>query len=131
VAQLRLLDPVPYGAEFFGLLRRYHGVLVPSVSDEQPRILYDAFAQAVPALASDTPGHRAAVIPGETGFRFAPGDVAALLAVLVEVHERPDALRAMGMTARDRAVGSTHRAMHLTRAKALVDVLCDPLPTED
>jgi len=127
LARLRLLDPVPYGPAFFRLLGAYHGVLVPSISDEQPRILFDAFAQAVPVLASDTPGHRAAVIPGETGLRFAAGDSAALLAVLSEVQARPQVLREMGMTARDRAADFTHRAMHLSRAQALTEVLSDPL----
>lgn len=119
--RLRLLDPVPYGAAFFGLLQGYHAVLVPSTSDEQPRILFDAFGQAVPVIASDTAGHRAAVAPGETGLRFSPGDPSALLAAIAGAD--PVALRAMGLTARDRAEGQTHRAMHLTRARALVEVL--------
>jgi len=121
VARLRLLAPVPYGAPFFKLLRGYHGILVPSVSDEQPRILFDAFAQAVPALASDTPGHREAVIPGETGQRFAPNDAGALLTAMAGADSA--ALQAMGLSARNRTLARTHRAMHLTRAQALADVL--------
>lgn len=121
VARLRLLAPVSYGAPFFDLLRGYSAVLVPSVSDEQPRILYDAFAQAVPVIASDTPGHREAVIPEVTGLRFSPNDPAAMLAVLSGTH--PDTLRTMGLTARDRVQAHTHRAMHLARAKALAETL--------
>jgi len=33
----------------------------------------------------------------------------------------------MGMIARDRAADFTHRAMHLSRAQALTEVLSDPL----
>lgn len=121
VARLRLLAPVPYGPDFFAVLRGYHAVLVPSVSDEQPRILYDAFGQAVPALASDTPGHRTAVQPGETGLRFAPNNPGALLRAMAGVDA--DGLRALGLSARDSVLAHTHRAMHLTRARALAEAL--------
>ena len=123
VVRLRLLDPVQYGAAFFCLLRGYHPALVPSVSGEQPRILFDAFGQPVPVIASDTAGHRAAVVPGETGLRFAPGDAGALLAALALAQAAPEVLRSMGRTAQDRVAGQTHRAMHLTRARTLVEVL--------
>jgi hypothetical protein len=39
---------------FLSLLRGFDGALVPSLSDEQPRILYDAFSQAVPVIGSAT-----------------------------------------------------------------------------
>src|SRR5437763_3525524 len=55
---LRLLDPVPPGAPFLALVRRYHALLLPSLSDEQPRVVLDAASQAVPAIASDTDGLR-------------------------------------------------------------------------
>jgi len=45
--KFEVLDPVMYGEAFFALLRRYHVVLVPSLGDEQPRILFDAFAQGI------------------------------------------------------------------------------------
>ena len=58
--QLDVLDPVAYGEPFFALLRRFDAVLVPSLADEQPRIVYDAYSQALPVLASATPGLRPA-----------------------------------------------------------------------
>lgn len=118
-ARLRLIDPVPYGPEFMSLLRRYHAVVVPSLTEEQPRILYDAFSQAVPALASDTPGHREAVLPETTGMRFAANDTAGLLAAMAAA--RPEQLARLGMSARDWVGGRTHRAMHLVRARALAE----------
>lgn len=120
--QLRLLDPVPYGAPFLSLLRGFHAVLVPSVTDEQPRVLFDASAQAVPVLASDTEGHRGLVEEGVTGWRFAPGDAVALLAALKRASDTPAALRKMGLAARDRAQGQTHQAMHLVRARRLAAI---------
>jgi glycosyltransferase involved in cell wall biosynthesis len=47
------LGEVRYGPDFFRLVRRFDAVLVPSVSDEQPRIIFDAFSQAVPVIGSD------------------------------------------------------------------------------
>jgi glycosyltransferase involved in cell wall biosynthesis len=50
-----LLD---YGEAFFEMLRDHDLLVAPSVSDEQPRIIYDCFSQALPVIASDTPGLR-------------------------------------------------------------------------
>lgn len=61
---VKVLDPVPYGDPFFALLQRYHAVVVPSLGQEQPRILFDAFSQAVPVIASGTDGIRPHVIAG-------------------------------------------------------------------
>jgi len=117
--RLRLLDPVPYGPEFFALIREHDAVLVPTLSDEQPRILYDAFSQGRPALASDTPGNREAAREGETAWLFAPGDVGALTQLLNRAGVDAQALRAMQPAARDLALQHTHQHMHYLRAKKL------------
>lgn len=120
IARLRVLDPVPYGTEFRALLRGYHGVVVPSLTIEQPRIIYDAFAQAVPVIASDSPGHREAVIPGSTGILVRTNDPADLLAQLAAADAGH--LRQCGMGARAWVVGRTHQGMHLARARVLAEV---------
>lgn len=125
--RLRLLEPLPYGAPFLGLLRGYHAALVPSITDEQPRILFDAAAQALPVLASDTEGHRGLIEDGVNGWRFPPGDPGALLAALQRAADAPDALRSLGLKARTWAEGRTHDAMHLARARRLV-ALCPRRP---
>ena len=53
-------------------------MLVPNLGDEQPRIVYDAYSQAVPVLASATPGLKACVEEGVTGRFFAPGSPSEL-----------------------------------------------------
>jgi glycosyltransferase involved in cell wall biosynthesis len=50
---------IAYDEKFFEAVRPLHAVVVPTLSDEQPRIVYDAYSQAVPVIASDTPGLRA------------------------------------------------------------------------
>lgn len=119
VPGLRMLDPVPYGAPFFELLEGYHGVLVPSLGYEQPRIVFDAYARAVPVLASDTDGLRPHVREGETGWLFARGDRAALAAVLERAASGAAELRRMGLRALGEAPGFTHRGMHLSRWRIL------------
>jgi glycosyltransferase involved in cell wall biosynthesis len=120
---LRLLDPVPYGAPFLSLLDGYHALVVPSHSDEQPRVLFDAAARAMAALASDTPGHREVVRADETGWFHPPGDAPALAASMARAHADPAALAALGLAARARVAGMTLEAMHLARARALAAVL--------
>ncbi len=120
--RLRLLDPVPYGAAFFDLLRAHDAVLVPTLSDEQPRILYDAFSQARPALAASTAGNREAAREGETAWCYPPGDVAALTALMNRAASDPGALRAMGPAARMMALSHTHQGMHFTRAEKLAEL---------
>lgn len=107
--RLRLLEPVAYGAPFLSLLRGYHALVVPSLSDEQPRVIFDAAAQGVAVIASDTAGHRQVVQPGQTGVLVPVGDAAALADALMA----PGDLRGMGLAALQAARGQTHEAMHL------------------
>lgn len=117
--RLRVLDPVPYGTPFLSLLRSFHAALVPSLTDEQPRIVFDAFSQGLPVLASDTAGHRGLVVPGTTGSLFPAGSAEALLAALRRATDDPASLLRMGLAARLVAAGHTRGGMHLERARQL------------
>lgn len=117
--RLTVLDPVPYGTAFFERVRGYHAVLVPSVSDEQPRILFDANAQAVPVIASDTDGMRPYVQSGRTGWLVPVGDAAALASAIARADGAAADLGVMGLAALRATRGFTHRAMHLHRSHLL------------
>ena len=117
--RLSVLDPVPYGKPFFDLVQRYHMMLVPSLSDEQPRIVFDANAQAVPIIASDTDGLRPHVAHGRTGWLVPPGDAVALATAIERAVSSVADLRAMGMAALCAMGGITHRAMHRKRSRIL------------
>ena len=121
--RLTVHDPVDYGPAFFGFLRARHAVLVPTLTDEQPRILFDAFSQAVPVLASATGGHLGSVEDGENGWLIPPGDAEALAAALARAAEDPEALARMGLAALASARARTHETMHRTRAVLLRRVL--------
>jgi glycosyltransferase involved in cell wall biosynthesis len=106
-------------------VREYHAIIVPSLSDEQPRIIYDAYSQAVPAIASDTPGNRDEVIHGGTGWFFPAGSASALAQGLREATAQTGRLAEMGMNGLQRARQTTHAEMHRKRA-ALLQLLNAP-----
>jgi glycosyltransferase involved in cell wall biosynthesis len=119
-AKVRLLAPVPYGEQFFSLLQNYHAVVVPSLTNEQPRIIFDAFSQGVPVLASDTDGNKSCVEDGVTGRLFRHNDIEALSNVLQQYAKDPGQLRILGMNSLGVAHRFTHNAMHERRREALL-----------
>jgi len=117
--RLLIAPPVPYGPEFFAVLRSIDALVVPSLGDEQPRNVFDAFSQAVPVIASDTSGLRSIVTDGVEG-RLVPAGDSAALATAIGEFLRPDA-RAQwsefGDNGYQRAVAYDHDAMHAQRAE--------------
>ena len=122
-ADVRFLDPVPYGAPFFNLLRQYDAVLIPNRQDEQPRILFDAFSQGVPCIASNTSGIVETLVDGKNGRLFPVRNKAALADRIAEMAGQRSALYLLGVDALDTVKGQTHRAMHRTREAFLAEQL--------
>lgn len=112
---VRFLDPVPYGAPFFALLGEYEAVVLANRQPEQPRIVFDAFSQAVPVIASRTPGVESSVIDGHTGWLFAVDDVVALATLFERVIAQPRNLADMGAAAHKAVANRTHMRMHKDR----------------
>ena len=121
--RIRLIDPVDYGPAFTALLDGYAALIVPTVTDEQPRVIFDAFARGLAVLASATTGNRQVVEHERTGLLFAPGDGPGLADALVEAKRDPERIAAMGRTARNEMTGRTHAAMHAERAEAISKAL--------
>lgn len=117
--QINVLGTVSYGPDFFNLLQNYHAIAVPSLSDEQPRIVYDAYSQAIPILASNTAGLRNVVQDNLTGKLIASNDVNALVDLLESSWHNLQQLKVMGMNSLDIARGMTHQKMHDQRWEIL------------
>jgi len=117
--KFELLDPVPYGPAFFGLLRRFDAVIVPSISDEQPRVIFDAFSQGIPVLGSNTGGIIEIVKDDVNGKLFKSGDALSLAETLKWASQNRDKLRALGMTALRLSRQFTHRSMHVRRSEII------------
>jgi glycosyltransferase involved in cell wall biosynthesis len=113
--KIRTLGTVAYGAEFRRKIQGYHAMVVPNITDEQPRIVYDAFSQAVPVLASDTDGLRACVIDEKTGKLIKANDSLALAHLLQWAANNLSKLESMGIAALDVARLETHQEMHRRR----------------
>ena len=93
---------------------------LPSLTDEQPRIAYEALSQAVPVIGSATGGILEVVEPGVSGRLSAPNDVASLAASLIWAGQNRLELREMGLRglAGMRRLG-THKSMHQNRHEIL------------
>lgn len=120
--RIRLLEPVPYGSPFFELVRGYHAVVVPTTGDEQPRILYDAFSQAVPVIATATAGNLEIVEDGKNGWVVPENSADDLARALTDLSQQPSELRRMGQAALAVARDFTHITMHERRAESLLRI---------
>lgn len=121
--EIRMLGTVRYGHEFFQLLRGYHAILVPNISDEQPRIVYDAYSQAVPPLASDTAGLRDCIQNGKTGMLTDSNNPVALADLLKWSLQNLNQIESMGMASLKAAHRMTHQNMHRKRWPLLLKML--------
>jgi len=121
--KVSLLGTVRYGEPLFSVIRSYDAVVVPSIGDEQPRIVFDAYSQAVPVLGSDTPGLRSCVKSGDRNLLAPPNDVPALVALLRYAAENRLELKRLGLECLAYAESMTHQEMHRQRANLLQRML--------
>jgi glycosyltransferase involved in cell wall biosynthesis len=75
-------------------------VLPSSYGEGVPKALLEAAACARPIVATDVPGCREVVRPGETGILVAPGDIEGLATAIAEVAADPTRRAAMGAAGR-------------------------------
>jgi glycosyltransferase involved in cell wall biosynthesis len=113
---IRFHGNLPYGVEFLDAIGRHDMLVVPNLSDEQPRIVYDAFSQGVPVLAAATSGLKQCVDDGRTGMFFPPADWPAMKMAIATAAEDRGSLAALARNAAVRARNSTHRLMHVKRS---------------
>jgi glycosyltransferase involved in cell wall biosynthesis len=117
--RLLVAPTLRYGTDFFGVLRNVDGLVVPNLGDEQPRVVFDAFSQAVPVIASDTSGLRSIVTDGVDGRLTPAGDASALATAIIEFlrpETRAQWIR-FGDAGHKRAIAYDHDAMHAQRAE--------------
>lgn len=121
--KMQILGTVAYGKELFQLLQEYHAIVVPSLSDEQPRIVYDAYSQAVPVLASNTDGLRDCIQNHKTGVIFNSNDPVALADLIEWSAQNLPQLQSMGKASLQQAHSMTHQEMHRSRWQLLLKML--------
>lgn len=111
---------VPYGPEFFAVLREHHLMVVTNRTAEQPRNIYDAFSQGRGVLSTLTSGTADAIDLSGGGETFAVDDAAALEALLRRYAAQPSLARAVGLRALAFAATRTHHGMHAEREAFLM-----------
>jgi glycosyltransferase involved in cell wall biosynthesis len=112
------IAPVRYGSAFFRLFDDVDCVVVPNLSDEQPRIVYDAASQGVAAIGADTTGVASVVDDGVTG-RLVPLGSPSALADAIGALRSPDELRRCAAFVQDRfGAGSGRRGRRGRRFRA-------------
>lgn len=80
-------------------------VVLPSYREGMPKTLLEAASMGLPAITTDVPGCRQAVVDGETGYLCKVRDAASLAEVMRRMMLlTPEERAAMGSAARERAV---------------------------
>jgi glycosyltransferase involved in cell wall biosynthesis len=114
---IRFMGTVAYGEPFFTMLRQYDALILPTLTDEQPRILFDAYSQGLPVIGSETEGTADYMRDGENGMTFATRDEFELAQAISRFvgSDRTRLARNCLQTARR----YTHESMHRERAEAI------------
>lgn len=120
-----------YGPEFFQEMQRYDALVVPTRSDEQPRIVFDAFSQAVPVLASNTRGLASVVKDGLNGLLFEVENAKDIAAKLETIAFDPILREQLSRTACAAARKVSHAEMHRYRADVLRKAFPDAIQLKD
>jgi len=118
---VRFLEPVTYGQPWFERLRSYHAILLANRTEEQPRVVFDAFSQGVAVITSRTLGVLDIVRENENALVFeiddADGLARQMMTFVLDKSTRQRLLLATLAAVR----GHSHEAMHRTREQFLKD----------
>ena len=86
---ITLAGPVPYN-DVGRVMRSFDLLVVPSLwYENSPLVIQEAYALGIPVVASNLGALAEKVIDGQTGRLFAPGNSAALAALLQEISAQP------------------------------------------
>jgi glycosyltransferase involved in cell wall biosynthesis len=101
------------------LLPHFDLVWLASGYEGLPNVLLEAMAAGIPVVASDIPGNRDLVVPGETGFLTPLGDRAALARAANQILDDPALGRRLGEAGRRRVLGEFSVERMVGRYEAL------------
>jgi glycosyltransferase involved in cell wall biosynthesis len=125
--EVNFVGRIDYGSPLFNLLAEQDALVIPSLSDEQPRVVYDAYARAIPALGFKTDGLESCIKDGVTGRLCERANVAALANLIDWAVCNGPRLAEMGMAGLSVARSLTHCEMHRRRCEVLSPMIADHL----
>ncbi|WP_234729827.1 glycosyltransferase family 4 protein [Acidocella facilis] len=118
---IKWLGPVK---DMAGLLREIHIFTLPSTYREGlPKALLEAMSAARPAVATDIPGCREAVVDHETGFLVPPHNPQALAAALARLIASPSLRARLGANGRARVAAHFSDEIVCQKTLAIYDGL--------
>jgi len=112
--EVTFINAVDYGKDFFTIIAQHDWVLVPTLKQEQPRIIFDAFSQGVPVIGSDTCGVLD-ITSKYNALTFETGNPSSLAERIRDAARHPELALKMGLAGLDYATGKTHSQMHQVR----------------
>ena len=115
----RLQGLVPYGEPFYNTLREYDAILVPNLSGEQPRVIFDAMANAVVVIGSNIRSLSSIIKSGVNGILCNPRnpkDFASAIQKLYEDKELQERIIHAGIKTIEE---NTIESIHMRRMKII------------
>ncbi len=116
---MAFIDPIAYGKAFYEYLSTYDFLMLPNLSEEQPRIIFDSFGQGLSVIASDTEGLVATCKHNENAIIFRRGDVSSLADAIESAVNNKKNIINLGLNGLQYAQSRTHQSMHQNRENFL------------
>lgn len=113
------IDPIPYGRGFYEYLSTYDFLMLPNLSEEQPRIIFDSFGQGMSIICSDTEGLMATCKHLENSIIFKRGDLDSLCEAVEYIVNHKSKIIDLGINGLKYAQSRTYQRMHQDREKFL------------
>lgn len=113
---VRLLGPLPYGAELLRQLAGYDGLLFTPLAEDTPRMIFDGYAAGLPLIAYDIEYVRERAAEEGATVPLPRGDLEASASSILELSHRPDRLAGLARAAR--RAGAYHSADNWYRRRA-------------
>jgi len=100
---VRFKGVIPYGDQFYAALRTHDCLLIPNLTGELPRVLFDALANGAAVIASNIEAINAVVSDGQNALLVRPGDASEIAGGVKNLDEDRELLKQLTRTGVDTA----------------------------
>lgn len=111
---IHLKGVIEYGEPFYNVLRNYDAILIPNFSGEQPRIIFDAWANGVAIIGSDIKSF-SFVSHGIDGMLCDPNEPNCFADAVEKLYYHEDLLKEFILNGASRVRENTIESMHKFR----------------
>ncbi len=111
---------VPYGEPFYKAIREHDIILVPNLSDEEPRIIYDAMANGTVVIGSNSKGF-AIISSNKNGILCNPDDPECFADAVEKLYNNRNMLSKIALNGLETIKNNTIEKMHYSRKKHIIE----------